>query len=247
MVIPEKPDASSGVDGRQTTAAVPVALSAESSCEARCLGYSISNRLWVCSLSERAYGMVAHPGGRCAMQFLRNESVVAEVALLSEKYTGAQLPDATLSVDDALSLVPVDLLPSTRFELVEGREHEIPGSTHRIKWSREKQSDGSAKRSQIQVLCNPSSPRSSPLSTSSHSRERARVSPMPRYPRDPIVFRGADQCDLSERYAVEVASGNVAFAIVEDISWGCIDYSVSTKRAHPIDLARVCLSAPDSK
>lgn len=216
-----------------------LAATAETTCEAKCLGYSPSTGMWLCGSETTAGGMVSWRGTRCALQLLRDESVLAEVSVFAEAATGGQAFEQTLPFEQALRLAPPDLVRATRFALVPGQEFVIPGSRHRLKWDQPGDVARGTDRSKITVLCNRTQPPvRQAYRTSGHGSGNPGLGGDP--PAPVLVFLGPSQCELHESYLVEVAPGAARVALIEDVRWGCVDYSISQRRAHPIDLARAC-------
>jgi hypothetical protein len=199
----------------------------------RCLGYSPSTGIWLCGNQQSQWGMVGWQGERCALQLLRDERVVAEVVVVAETKTGTQDLDQTLPLSHALRLAPVDLTEVTSLALEPGRELAIPGTAHRLKWEPPDREAVRGARSKIMVLCNRSGPIRGTAVHKSFGSGSGRPAPV-------VVFWGPWECDLKERYSVEIAPGATSVALIEDSKWGCVDFGIARRLAHPIDLVNAC-------
>jgi hypothetical protein len=189
----------------------------DETCARSCIGYSPATDTWLCQHRQTSSGMVTSPGSTCTLELLRADHVLAEAVVLAETY-GAPAVQQTIPFELALRLAPLDLAPTKTIELMEGADVAIPGSRHRLHW--EPRTGPKGRASRIEVVCH------SPLASR----------------RPEPVYTAATVCDLRERYTVEIADAT-HLAVVVDGTWGCVDYAISERQAHPIDLAQVCGSA----
>lgn len=224
----------------------------EDVCTMGCLGYSPSQKVWLCGVQDGGRSMTVQ-STHCRLRLLRDRdwTILAEVLVYAGDSWGVEHPEQALPLDWALKIAPPDLLPVVDHELVDRQVIAIPRTRHSLKLElaplrlMNKPADNTGTR--LTALCDhqptaaemhpapPLLPRRLPL-------RAAPAAPQPAArPRSALVFRfHAEQCGQKESYHVQFGPDPQRFVIIQHMWYGCVDYSRSSTRAYPIDLTEAC-------
>jgi hypothetical protein len=215
-------------------------------CQAGCIGYSPSTRIWLCGIEESAHGMVGAGGTRCALQLLRGTTRIADLTVYAASDSGMDLAES-IPLDRVSALLPDDLAPTTTLALRPRVEIKVPGTKHVIRVdtddmmaTKKARKATHGEHAVVTILCN-TQPKEEDRSVQGLGGKRLTPGP----PKAVVVRRWpGDECALHTDYQLQLGPEPSQVILLEQADWGCVDFDVLRRNVHPVDVAAVCQAPP---